>query len=292
MRHTQTELLREDNLEWCWIMLPVLLALPDSERVAEIVSLWRELRARAMPFPIETGDEEPETKYLPCCDPPNFASSTILRHLPKARICFSNRFFALGHETQLGVLLHEVVHIRLFRGRLSRSFQSSRDAEDDERAREYSGDKDEADFGVARWKVANGLLLLVHEIGVDRFMSGSRYGWLSNDYWADRAHHFYLSDSLLSDELTSPSMVAYVAFYRLVAAELGLAVLPDIPERRAVEERQIQRAEALAEACEDDETRDWLDSVRCQLLEIDVSANEPDACSYDEVFKRVIELTD
>ncbi len=278
--------------------MKVLLGVPSADYEGEARTLWQELTSKVSPFPVDVSDADLEVFHGRCDDlllTGDEASATLVfdvdalpdttRRIP--RLCLGQQLFARPHEIQLAVLLHEIVHIRLNLGRLRKHFSRGSQLEEGVGYQVVLGD--EIIFAEARNRVAFGLLGLVDEIGVDRFMA-TQYAWLSTDYWDARHRNFYLDAQLIADKDISLSLRPYAAFYRLVALDLGLMVLKASSSRDQLVARRAEYVDALATTC-DEETASWLERSRIKLLAFDPIPIEPDPDAYDELCERVLALT-
>jgi hypothetical protein len=216
-------------------------------------------------------------------------SVSVRERRPRVSVSPSDSLRA--RDVQLGVLLHEALHIRLAICRLQNNYRASLDVAAREGARDLSGmTQDSVNFAWIRQRVAHGLLNLVTEIGVDKFMA-TTFTWVSSTYWHARFRNFYLNAWLLADEDVTTSMRPYLAFYRLVALELGLLTLRDEANREQLLARRAEYMAGLASTC-DGATVQWLTEACVKALAFDpIATSGPDPDSYNEVCERVLTLT-
>jgi hypothetical protein len=282
----------------------VRLGIPKADRRDDAVALWRELKAKAVPFPVECSEEEWDVRWGQTgCEFQMLrggAITTVSRTEEPSLICLSEEVLQEPCDVQLGVLLHEVIHIRLGLGRLHKNFLASLAFKSRSQARASTSNRDKYIFACVSNAVAKSLLDLVAEIGVDRFMASPRYAWMiSAHYWRARCRNFYLDGtrSLIDDDTRSlidpqgipTSLQPYAAFYELVALDLGLSVVTNEEDREALRSRRDACAAALAATC-NDETAGWLERSRIKLFAFDPVPTDPDDDAYDEVCERVLAL--
>jgi hypothetical protein len=272
----------------------VLLGVPNANRELEARALWQELRATAVPFPFECSDTDPivASEHTGCdIEMPEQADAiaSLRPRLNTARICFSERLFTKPRDVQLGILLHEAVHIRLHSGRLQKNFLASQDVANRERARETFENEDDAKFALVRKTCAYRLLNLVTEVGVDKFMA-CQHPWVSADYWGTRCRAFYINAPLIADQDVTTSLRSYAAFHRLVALELGLTIIKMDPCREQLLAQRDDYVAALVATC-DDETAGLFERSGVKLLAFDPIPTVHDDDAYDELCERVLALT-
>lgn len=277
-------------------LMRVVIAVPNPEREPATRALWEELMARAVPFPVQvTGVVELTADWVNrgCQnDMPEIAEAlATYRHRSNTgRICLGHALFARPCDVQLGILLHEVVHLRLFEGRLHKNFLASLDVEAREGGREVLGD---GVFPIVRMHFAFALLKLVTEVAVDKFMA-TQHPWVSTDYWEARCRAFYSDGarSIAADEDVTSSLRPYAALYQHVALELGLMVLPAGRAKQELFARRDDYAGAIAAATVDRESEAWLKEWGTNVLNCDPIPTQPDECAYDEVCERILALPD
>ena len=245
--------------------MKTILGIPNANRLDDVAALWRELKVTAVPFPFECSDDELEIRWEHSgC---NFQSSEVaaataifFKGTNTARICLGEEFFRHSLDIQLAVRPHEVLHIRLFDGRLAKNFLVSQVVAD----RLVMGrNDDELHFAIVRQRVAEALVKLVAEIGVDKFMA-SHYK-VSSDYWRKRRNNFYLdaTSKVIHEQDITATLRPYAEFYRLVTAELGLLVVTNEEDRQALVNRRNAYLAALDRSSGDDEAvASWLKSWR------------------------------
>jgi hypothetical protein len=94
----------------------------------------------------------------------------------------SDAFFALDQGAQTTILLHEAVHVRLYRTRLIENYRLTR------RWSRFSNA--ETTFELDRENLAWEVLTFAQEVGVDKFLSTADYpAVLRERYFRDRVHY-------------------------------------------------------------------------------------------------------
>ena len=271
-------------------MRRVVIVLQSSENKDTSLAIWQRLRTLAKPFPFEVDHEDPAFGLPNHTDfTRGEAAAASLTPKGVARIALSDTFFNQPEE-QLGVLFHELVHIRLFLGRFARCYRRMKEIETHFNQLPPASNAEDARLGEYHWAVVAALIQLPHEIGVDTYMALPGHDWLSQEVWTTRARAFHQGYLVLSDNDCPAVFRPYVLFHRLLATELGLRVLPDIAEKPALVTLRDERLNALREAC-DERLFNSLSDSRRRLLAIDVSTNDEDPDSYSEVADAVQALS-
>lgn len=198
-----------------------------------------------------------------------------------AEFCLSNSFFQRTSETQSSILLHEGIHVRLYLGRLRDNYRLIR--EQPRFCNLLPG------FELDRLNLSEEMLTFVQEVGVDKFIASAKLTpELLSLYFDQRAWFYTNGEANDYDDVRSPSLAIYRSFYRLLRAELGLAVTQDPKLRERLAELQRQYMTRLREDAGD--RLPWFDNVRRKLLSVTVDTEEPYADPYRELFDRIRDL--
>jgi hypothetical protein len=132
----------------------------------------------------------------------------------------------------------------------------------------------------------------VQEIAVDKLMASPRYPWVSQSYWRQRCRNFYLDAPLLHPDDVTDALRPYLAFYRLVAVELGLSVVSDADDLEELHRRKHQYVEELAISCNEEQATCFRLFQTRLLDEFSPFALEPDFDAYNDLCERVFALND
>ncbi len=255
------------------------------ERVREPAeNSWRAFLQAALPLTFEYLDSTARAEVLrPLGMPPGATANAELvprgRILPGyAKLCLSEAFFQRSPERQASILLHEAVHIRLYRGRLAENYRIIRE-------QPRFGDPTPR-FELDRHNLSEELLTFVQEVGVDRFIAAANCpSTLSALYFEERAHYYINGEAHRYDDDRSPSLAIYRLFYRLLRAELGLGVIRDPAVREQLEGlRQGYDARLQDRAGRE---LDWFRAMQRKCLSVTIGTDTPDPDAYGELFDRV-----
>lgn len=268
--------------------MEVVLAVQSGRHTATARALWPDFTAAVGGCPFEHTNAAPIVEdVLTGCDwpPQAVADATILRPRPtipeeRARICLANVFFDRTRDSQLRVLLHESIHVKLFVGRLETNYRAIEGARP-QRPRDNDA------FTASRWALATNFLMFVQEVGADLCLHAS-YPQFWDAYLTERLPAFYLPAQCAFDGVHE-ALRPYVAFYRLLRVQLGLKVVQDEPTRTLLEERAALLEDELGEL--PDEDRDRLTTtVADKFLGVDVGAQGADPEPYRELFDEVMQI--
>ncbi len=259
------------------------LCCQDPRNDDETLDRWAELGELVdLPFQYDGEARIEDTRRF--CDwlPGMFASANWepgLRTLPEtARICLATTFFQEPHQTQLHLLLHEAIHLRLFRGRLRANFQVLI------QARRLP--VEEGEFFHRRRYIALLLLMFVQEVGADYYLR-AHYPQRWHVYVQERLTHYYLPVHVPQLDAQDP-LSPFVLLYTLFRVELGLRMVDAAEPRRLLVERRDNLRNALREVMSPVDFDQFTKAAVEQVLQVDVGNDEPDAEAYRSVYDRVM----
>lgn len=267
------------------------LNVPAQARINDARLAWLAFQGAGIALPFVPDDVVPTTIERRCDEmrPGAYANAWVVPAVRTAhryvRFCLTERFFGLTPPERNLVLLHELVHVRLFEGRLSANYGVISELQ----ARLYAAERAEG-FVESRTSLAADVLGLAQEIGVDRYIV-QNYGALADTYAAMRLPNYYQVPTADDAEaLNWPTLSIYRGFHYLVRSELGLSILQDGDERADIQRRRLELLGQIQEA--PPEIFALLDGARQRLMAIRVDTDDPDADEYRDVFDLIDALVD
>lgn len=262
------------------------LVVPDEASVESAERAWNAFRAaiRPLEFPELSADVRVGVESNMGLAPRAIATGAWVppvRMLPEyAEFHLGPAFFALDEEARMRALLHEATHVRIARTRLVANYRLIRAWPRFSRA--------ENQFERDRENLAWEVLTLAQEIGVDKFLARTDYpAGIREEYFGARARAFYTNgEGHQYDDVRSPELTKYRAFFRLLRAQLGLLLVADPVDRQRLEARRAESSAALEAVAGDD--LPWFRDLQTQLLAIDVDTEAADPNSYRELSDRIL----
>lgn len=205
----------------------------------------------------------------------------------RGRISLSSGFFQRSISERAKLLLHEVVHVRLFSGRLRDSYRAIREAES--RPDTVLGIDMATPGFTFMWQrrcLAFDAGMFCHEVGVDKFIH-AHYPQLFTEMLPDRSR-FYLGKREAHNYTDLPPQLAvYLTFYRLLRAELGL-LLVSAGKLRVRLQSARNRYEAELRASVNEGELGWFSEFEHSVLSIAIATDEADPNTYMGLFERVL----
>lgn len=269
------------------------LCIPSEAHETEAMNVWNRLGSLD-PLPFAGAQEQVIVEVRDAgSGRDGIASATLKkarRLLPaSADISLSEQFFASSPAVQLGVLLHEAVHINLYDGRLRRNYDAILDADREERLREYSGRPEDAHFGSVRWNVALSVLHLAQEIGADLLML-LNYPTVSCEFWEQRCNNYCIARNRPIRDAEAPrSLAPFATFYRAVVADHGLRIPVTEELQQTLKAHHSECAERFEALCMS-QPYAWLEDERATLLRLDPTGEGSDPLDYANVSKVIRKL--
>lgn len=263
----------------------IALNVPTQARRNDARQSWTALTAAIHPLPYTPDAVHPTTLERSCDGIPASADANA-EVVPArgnspgyARICLTDRFFARCADERVLVLLHELVHIRLYLGRLAANYAAIA-----ELLHRRPAVALRAGFDEDRATLAADTLTLAQEIGVDRFILANYPAHIAT-YRRMRRGFYEVPEVNTVRAMPWPALFIYRAFNYLVKAGLGVSVVEDRADRDAIQRRYDALLAELRTEAGDNFGR-FDDSLR-NLLSIRIDTDDRDPDAYREIFDRI-----
>jgi hypothetical protein len=261
------------------------LIVSNDRHAAQAQKAWDTFRQAILPLNVAELGPEVRVRVEPNMAMAPRATATAAWVPPGAvmpeytEFSLSDTFFALDKDGQTTILLHEAVHVRLYRTRLIENYRLIR------RWPRFSNATTQ--FELDRENLAWEVLTFPQEVGVDKFLAGADYpAPLRDRYFRDRAHYYRNGEGHRYDGARSPALAVHRLFYGLLRTELGLLVMPDAAERERLQDLRTQRDEEFQRRIGDE--LPWFRGVQERLLAISIDTEAPDPDPYRDLSDRVL----
>lgn len=261
------------------------LVVPDRRFSERAVERWEAFLRAVAPVTFPNLDSPPTVQVNPRNGLPPGAEANA-QWYPPARIMpeyaefgLSESFFEKPAIHQAAILLHEALHIRLYRDRLITNFRLIR------RWPRFS--QASTQYDLDRENLAWETLTFAQEVGVDKLLG--RVGCpdaVREEYARARRRYYTNGEGYGYDDARAPSLAVYRLFYRLLRTELGILVTSADDVRLELEGLRDVRSTDLQQKAGDE--LPWFQEAQRQLLAITVESEDVDPNGYNELSDRIL----